>query len=279
MKTTIAFDDNGGALDFLASHGIADWSLQSYGNYVRQYQYGNFSITLIGDFGAQSNTLSGDTRIFGYEYHDLTTNTGGKVFGINTIAEYMMDSVYLWDDIDEWADVTGSHVAEVIETLDGDDIVDARGGDDLIITGWGEDVVDAGAGDDTIYGGPDWDTLTGGVGLDQFVYRTDEDSSTGYTYADIITDFVVGEDVIDLHDFEVTRFTKRGFGYEIEWDFDWRGTRALRPGKEDLHYRRTLDEDNNPITLIEGNTNRDRKPEFTVQLEGHHKLTADDFFL
>ena len=53
-------------------------------------------------------------------------------------------------------------------------------------------------GDDVITGGGDGDLLTGGAGHDQFVYAALTDSGSTKPTRDQITDFVQGDDVVDL---------------------------------------------------------------------------------
>ena len=56
----------------------------------------------------------------------------------------------------------------------------------------GRDRLNGSAGDDVITGGAGADTLTGGAGADTFVYQSMRDA------ADLITDFVPAQDVVDL---------------------------------------------------------------------------------
>ena len=62
----------------------------------------------------------------------------------------------------------------------------------------GSDTIDGGAGKDGIMGGPDGDLLTGGNGADLFVYASRKESLP--IAPDVITDFGVGADRIDLGD-------------------------------------------------------------------------------
>ncbi|MGD9535622.1 MAG: endonuclease/exonuclease/phosphatase family protein [Alphaproteobacteria bacterium] len=80
------------------------------------------------------------------------------------------------------------------DTLDGgigNDHLDGSVGNDLLIGGEGDDRLVGGTGSDTLSGGEGNDTLTGGVGGDVFVIGPDAG-------ADIVTDFKVNQDVIDL---------------------------------------------------------------------------------
>nr|WP_275436264.1 VWA domain-containing protein [Vibrio sp. Of14-4] len=78
----------------------------------------------------------------------------------------------------------------------GDDILYGQGGDDTLDGGAGDDILLGGQGDDILIGGQGDDILTGGSGQDQFVWRgSDIDGGK-----DIITDFYVSEDKINVSD-------------------------------------------------------------------------------
>ena len=82
------------------------------------------------------------------------------------------------------------------DQLDGgndDDILDGGEGNDTLIGFNGRDILIGGAGDDILIGNNDTDILTGGTGSDVFVFTT----NSGH---DIITDFSVGEDLLDFSD-------------------------------------------------------------------------------
>ena len=78
------------------------------------------------------------------------------------------------------------------EIFDIDD--DARGGDDTVEGGEGKDIIYGQGGDDTLIGGLGNDILVGGEGDDIFKW-VDEPLDD---YRDVITDFEVGSDRIDL---------------------------------------------------------------------------------
>ncbi|MGK7892736.1 MAG: calcium-binding protein [Xenococcus sp. (in: cyanobacteria)] len=81
----------------------------------------------------------------------------------------------------------------------GNDIIDGEGGNDLLSGNEDDDIINGGFGSDTLVGGLGSDTLTGGDGFDVFKFSP-TDSLIG-TDIDIITDFDVNQDRIDLTDF------------------------------------------------------------------------------
>ncbi|HHP7232801.1 MAG TPA: M10 family metallopeptidase C-terminal domain-containing protein, partial [Xenococcaceae cyanobacterium] len=83
----------------------------------------------------------------------------------------------------------------------GDDTVLGQEGEDVILGNSGNDVIDGGLGNDTITGGPGSDILTGGAGADVFVFKPGTDFKKGFV--DVITDFDVNEDRIDLSAFNL----------------------------------------------------------------------------
>ncbi|MYM58692.1 VWA domain-containing protein, partial [Vibrio sp. OCN044] len=78
----------------------------------------------------------------------------------------------------------------------GNDILYGQGGNDTLDGGVGDDILLGGQGDDILIGGQGDDILTGGSGQDQFVWKgSDLDGGE-----DIITDFHVSEDKINVSD-------------------------------------------------------------------------------
>lgn len=76
----------------------------------------------------------------------------------------------------------------------GRDFLNGGAGDDFIEGGFAPDNLDGGEGDDTLIGDRGRDILTGGAGADTFTFN---DAFAG---RDIITDFTIAEDAIDLSD-------------------------------------------------------------------------------
>ncbi|WP_394250820.1 Ig-like domain-containing protein, partial [Vibrio profundi] len=86
---------------------------------------------------------------------------------------------------------------------DGDDIILGHAGNDVLLGADGDDILLGGAGDDTIYGGEGNDILIGGQGSDILTGDEGDDifkwlDEPLSNHEDIITDFEVGKDHIDL---------------------------------------------------------------------------------
>ncbi|CAH0535813.1 hypothetical protein VST7929_03287 [Vibrio stylophorae] len=76
-------------------------------------------------------------------------------------------------------------------------------GDDdgqTLFGGLGDDILTGGDGDDILIGGAGNDILTGGAGDDVFLWEIGDVGTPASPAMDIITDFTVGEDMLDLSD-------------------------------------------------------------------------------
>jgi Ca2+-binding RTX toxin-like protein len=99
----------------------------------------------------------------------------------------------------------GWEAPDTLEGGDGDDLLVGLGGGDLLLGGAGDDVLEGGFGNDTLDGGDGADLIVGGHGTDLMtggagadVFRFFLTDSGGMWFADRITDFTPGEDLIDL---------------------------------------------------------------------------------
>jgi Ca2+-binding RTX toxin-like protein len=77
----------------------------------------------------------------------------------------------------------------------GNNVLVGLAGSDSLSGAAGNDSMDGGAGNDTLIGGGGADTLIGGLGGDRFLLSAFSDSQIGTM--DVITDFVIGTDVLD----------------------------------------------------------------------------------
>lgn len=90
--------------------------------------------------------------------------------------------------------ILGKGGNDTITAGGGNDDVHGGSGDDTISGEGGNDLLHGGEGNDTLYGGDGLDTLFGGGGEDVFVFET----STAFNNIDVIKDFDIANDAIDL---------------------------------------------------------------------------------
>jgi serralysin len=138
------------------------------------------------------------------------------------------------------------------------------------------DTLDGGAGNDVLLGGLGQDTLTGGIGNDIFTFNVTKDSSTSAKKADVITDFVQGEDVIDLSGLDAFRKTNA-----VNDTFIWRETDAFSSRTQgEVRFEKFDNADTaNDYTMIWIDNDKDTGVEMGIRLTGLHDLTASDFIL
>jgi Ca2+-binding RTX toxin-like protein len=104
--------------------------------------------------------------------------------------------------------ITGNSAGQWIQGLAGNDTLFGMGGNDNLLGGAGDDWIDGGSGNDIMSGSTGNDTLRGGTGVDFLAGGTGNDivdfddiseSGVGAGLRDIISDFVQGQDRIDLN--------------------------------------------------------------------------------
>lgn len=161
---------------------------------------------------------------------------------------------------------------DVLRGLGGDDVLTGgagadtlQGGDgrDLLDGGSGNDIVDGGRGADRLFGGTGRDTMSGGPGRDTFVFTGIADSRAG-SGRDVITDFAVGQDLIDLGavDGNAVQHRRQSFVF-IDGD-----AFSGLPGQ--LRFA---------AGILEGDVDGDRIADFQIELQGVTLLTRDSLIL
>jgi len=140
-----------------------------------------------------SGTIIGDLELYGA--NDLYDGRGGVVTG--QIYGGTGDDTLISGSAGER--VIGGSDNDIIEGRGGDDTLYGESGFDTLFGGNGSDYLNGGNKIDVLNGGAGDDTLVGGGGADDFVF----DLKAG---DDVITDFAVGSDDIDLSAFDLTGF-------------------------------------------------------------------------
>jgi Ca2+-binding RTX toxin-like protein len=219
--------------------------------------------TLIG--GSENDTLSG---LGGNDY--LIGNAGDDVLNGGAGADHMdggagNDTYYVDNAGDKVTESTNQGTDTVIASIDyqlTDQVenltLDPAAGN---IAGTGNslaNVIVGNAGNNVITGGAGLDTLTGGDGADVFVFAKG-DSGVYTTTRDVITDFTIGVDKLDLSGVDQFRFL---------------GTAAFDGQADALHVVRS-----GGSMIIEGDINGDKVADFGITLRGNITAPLSDFTL
>jgi Ca2+-binding RTX toxin-like protein len=106
----------------------------------------------------------------------------------------------------EFADIlSGGSGADIFDGGLGNDSISGDDGNDSLFGGGGSDTLNGGIGDDTLIGGVGTNVLNGGAGLDVFVF-----SGTAAGGGDLITNYIIADDVINLDKTGFAAFTTGG---------------------------------------------------------------------
>ena len=126
---------------------------------------------------------------------------------------------------------------------------------------------------DVLIGANGKDTLTGNAGADKLTYRAPAESLVGAN-RDVVTDFEVGTDKIDLSAMDAK--TQVGFSGDQEFTFVENLSPAINPGVQanSITWYQT-----GGNTIVQGDVNGDTTADFEIQLTGLKALTANDFSL
>jgi serralysin len=143
------------------------------------------------------------------------------------------------------------------DTLLGDSLANRFGG------GGGADRLTGNGGNDTLVGGAGKDTLTGAAAADQFKFNAVADSPAGVN-RDIVTDFQVGVDEIDLAaiDGNANLGGKQNLFFKAGGFTGVAGQVIVQAGA---------------TTFVFADVNGDAVQDLTIELTGNKALNAGDF--
>lgn len=149
------------------------------------------------------------------------------------------------------------------------DILRGGGDNDTLIGGSGNDNLAGGSGDDILQGGAGRDILAGGAGADQFIFKAVSESRVGGTKRDVVTDFVQGEDVIDVSAIDAT-------SQPLDQAFTFIGESAFSGTEGELRFVKNT---TSGVTIVSADIDGDGSADFQVQLTGIFDLNQTDFIL
>ena len=151
----------------------------------------------------------------------------------------------------------------------GDDYLSGGTGYDYLSGGTGRDDLYGGDGGDDLRGGAGQDFLTGGYGFDIFIFN-DGDSGFGFDNRDVITDFILDEDLIDLAEVDA----RTDIAGDQDFFFDDYESNPNNTDRGSISYRYVDGQ-----TIISANTDADSTIEFQIELNGACNLESYDFIL
>jgi Ca2+-binding RTX toxin-like protein len=218
------------------------------------YGYGNGSANTI-----RGNSL--DNAIYGLGGQDTIYGSAGDdvIDGGSS-----RDALYGGEGDDNIAGGTGN---DLLSGSLGADTLAGGSGADTIVGGSGNDVITGGTGNDVITGASGKDVLTGNSGSDTFVFALGS-TSTISAKADIISDFSVSADTIDLSGIDANGSVNG------DQSFSFIGSSAFSGEAGEL---RAVVKGGN--TLVFADTDGDGKSNFALYLTGSLALQADNFAL
>lgn len=215
------------------------------------------------DGGAGSDTIYGNdggNNIYGGTGNDKIS--GGT-------PEF--DPVFEYDDVDDI--IYAGDGRDTLEGGGGHDIIYGDGGhdhinggaeNDSLYGGNGRDAIIGGEGADSIVGGAGKDILTSGSGADRFTFLTVSESGQTARTRDVITDFEVMYDKIDLRSIDAD------INSDGDQAFKFIGSSAFTKTAGELKFSNGL---------ILADINADGRADFKIELTGITEISASDFIL
>jgi Ca2+-binding RTX toxin-like protein len=148
----------------------------------------------------------------------------------------------------------------------GNDTLDGGTGNDRLFGQDGNDTLLGGTGDDRLDGGIGRDVLRGGTGKDVFVFNEVSESAVG-SARDVITDFMRGQDKIDLSAIDAREATAANDA------FTWFGTKAFTGAAGQLRFN-----DLGAEVFVQGDVDGDGVADFEIHVKVA-TVAASDFIL
>lgn len=243
-------------------------------------------LTLSGTAAINGTGNTADNLITGNGAANILNGAGGN----DTLAGGAGNDTYVIDGSDTVIEAAGGGV-DTVQTsvaytlgaevenliLTGSAAVSGTGNalNNILTGNSGANTLAGGGGIDRLTGGLGKDVLGGGAGTDTFVFNAVGESLVAATTADVITDFTVGQDKIDLRMIDAFAATA------LNDAFLWRGTGTISSTtRGEVRFQKydnagTADD----YTMVFIDNDADATPEMAIRLTRLVNLTASDFLL
>ncbi len=283
------FADQGDALVFLGDGGDFIEIGDGYGSTV---DAGADNDTVVGGDGDDYILgRDGDDSLYGSEGNDFIDGGAGGDFidggaGFDTVSYEsatrsvrvdLQNSAFMYNDAvgDSFANVEAYQTGGTIDQLRGDtnaNIFYTGGLSDRLYGRAGDDYLFGETGADAFYGGTGSDVMTGGDDAgrrDRYIYFNIVESGVGAGNRDIITDFVSGEDRI-----EIRRFDANAILGGPKAAFNFVGDAGLSGIAGELTYVHQ-----GGSTIVQADVTGDGVADFEIELLGTMDLIVTDFYI
>ena len=265
ITVTASYTDGQGTAEAVTSSATVAVTVTGDVNTITGNSRSNTLLSTVGDDvidgGAGIDTVSYTKATVAVKVtlaSNAAQDTGGA--GIDTLISIENLTGSRYNDT-----LTGDDAANRINGGSGKDTLTGNAGNDVLTGGAGNDVLVGGEGNDTLIGGAGKDVLTGGTGKDVFKLNSRTESGLSSTQRDVITDFVSGQDKIDLSaiDADTALIGSQPFTGLIGANevFSQTGQLRLNAG------------------VLYGNTDADEAAEFAIALTSVTALANTDFML
>ncbi|MFN3210921.1 MAG: hypothetical protein ACE369_18365 [Roseovarius sp.] len=197
---------------------------------------------------------------------DLQSDVSGAGF-----ARFFTEGAGSGDTFTSIENVTGCNFADNLRGNGLDNELNGGKLSDRLYGRGGDDTLDGGTGADALYGNAGADTMTGGPDegrTDRFIYFNAVETGVGAGNRDIITDFVSGEDRIELR--RIDADISQGF----KQFFDFVGDAAFSNTAGELRYEQV-----GGNTIVQADRDGDGVADMEIELTGTINLVEDDFFI
>ncbi|WP_417723286.1 M10 family metallopeptidase C-terminal domain-containing protein [Salipiger sp.] len=234
--------------------------------------------------GAGNDTLMGgpgnDSLIGGGGADHLVggegIDTASYVSSTRSVRVDLQNSQFMYGDAvgDTYDSIEIYQTGNTVDQLRGDSSANtfyAGGLSDRLYGRGGNDRLFGEGGADAFYGGLGADTMTGGDDADRrdrYIYFNIAESGVGAGHRDVITDFVAGEDRIEISRFDADTTTSGKQRFTFIGDDPLSGTAG------ELGYRHE-----NGHTIVQADVDGDGVADFEILLLGMMDLTANDFLI